>query len=380
MVDQDFAILVGISRYKGNETYRDLSGPSNDVAHIYNWLVDVKGGNVPSENIYKLLTPDELLTPPASSTPAQEKSWTPNFELFKKHYIQIALKKEDGDYFQRKSRLYLYFSGHGFSRNDDMTQKAALYAADAWGRSTPNIPGTVYAEAAKSVALFSEIILIMDCCRDVQRHSPYGAYELDQTERPNSEDVRLFAVYATAKRGRAQERELSGEGGKVFGLLTHALVKALDETSTDVAGRVSGSMLHQYMSMNWEELYTSSTDVAPPPPRTILSDAGEVYFNSRKDLRKQRFTFPTPMPAPIEARLESAVIVTTGSLSDDKVVWGWRSGPMTVAIPFDTNEPPGRRSFTLKLPPIAHTLKVIGPDGAVQRFDFTAGEADAVDL
>lgn len=376
MSNQDFAILVGIARYKDNNTYADLNGPPNDVKRIEHWLQDVNGGNVPSANICRLLTPPVLMRPPLGGAPGNGKPWIPNRERFTAAFNQIALDPTTGQYKRHDGRLYLYFSGHGFSQSVDMTARAALFAADAFGISRPNIPGTVYAEAAKRVALFREIILIMDCCRDVQRNSHYGAYELDQTESTLSEKVRLFAIYASAKSGKAQEREFPSENGNVFGLLTHALVRSLDEAPTDVAGRVSGTALNNYMKVHWPDWYP--VGMSPPPPRTIYSDAGEVFFNSRKALKKQKFTFTTPVPAPIQVRLQSDVLDATGSLADDEVIWRGPNDAWTVVIPFDPDAPPGRKSFTLKLPAITHTLKVLSPLEVVR--DFTAGEANAVEL
>lgn len=360
MAHENYAILVGIARYRGDTDYPPLDGPRQDVAHIRKWLVDPNGGNVPRHNISVLATPRTLLKPAPGADPAQ-LNWTPDQTAFIRAFQKITI--ENGQYNRRDSRLYLYFSGHGFSVAADTTDKAALFTANAFGISRPNIPGTVYAEAAKRVGLFREIVLIMDCCRDVQRNSPYSAYELDQTESGLAEKVRLFAMYATAKNGKAQEREFA-DNGRVYGLLTHALVSALDEAPTNVLGQVSSVNLCQYMKVRWEK-WAAMDLSAPAPPRTVQSVAGDIFFGSRKPLVAQPFVVRSTAASTV--RLVSSQLDVVGELSADRVCWSERNGANEISIPFD--DVAGERSFALKLAPCAHTLSVSGTPDTTMTFD-----------
>lgn len=351
MTDENFAIVVGISRYKGESDYPRLDGPLYDVDHICDWLVDPKGGNVKPDNIYKLTTPPHLMEP-GQDEDRDAMTWTPDQAAFIRAYQDITIG--NGEYRHRDSRLYLYFSGHGFSQSADTTARAALFAANAFGPARPNIPGTVYAEAAKRVAVFREIVLIMDCCRDVQRNSPYAAYELDQTESGNAERVKLFAMYASAKNGKAQEREFASQG-KVFGLLTHGFVRALDEAPTNVLGQVSSTTLNNYLKFNWDT-WCPPGYPPPQPPRTVPADAGDIFFSSRKTLFTQRFVVDGAAPAAV--KLKSAGLDAVGTFGPDRIIWVERNDPEKIEIEFDVTD--GRKQFALQLPPGEHTLTIPG--------------------
>jgi len=368
MDDENYAILVGIARYRSDTDYPPLDGPRQDVAHIRKWLVDPNGGNVPRKNIYVLATPRTLLKPGRGTDPAQ-LSWTPDQAAFIRAFQNITIDTETGEYKRRDSRIYLYFSGHGFSVAADTTDKAALFTANAFGIARPNIPGTVYAEAAKRVALFKEIVLIMDCCRDIQRNSFYAAYELDQTESGLAEKVRLFSMYATSKNGKAQEREFADKG-RVYGLLTHALIRALDEAPTNVLGQVSSTNLNNYLKIRWEKWYSPTVPAPvpipiPAPPRTVPAVAGEIFFGSRKKLVAQPFIVRSTGPSIV--RLESAHLDVVGELGADGVCWSARNDPENIVIKF--GDVAGERGFALKLAPCPNTLSVSGRPEATITFD-----------
>jgi hypothetical protein len=348
--DENYSIVVGISRYRSPQDYPPLDGPLNDVDHICEWLSDPNGGNVKPANIYPLTTPARLISPAGDVNPG-ELAWTPDQAAFIRAYQDITI--EAGQYVHRNSRLYLYFSGHGFSQSADTTARAALFAANAYGPARPNIPGTVYAEAAKRVALFKEIVLIMDCCRDVQRNSPYAAYELDQTESGNAEKVKLFAMYASGKNGKAQEREFKSQE-KVFGLLTHGLVKALDEAPTNVLGQVSSTTLNNYLKIYWPE-WCPKDYPAPQPPRTVPADSGDIFFGSRKELFAQRFVVDSNATA---VKLQSQHLDAVGMLGPDCITWAERNDPSPIEIRFDVAN--GEKHFALKLPRGEHTLTISG--------------------
>lgn len=367
MPDPNFAIVVGIARYRDPEAYADLNGPLNDVDRMLDWLTDENGGNVDAQTGLKVLrTPEQLLNPDAAPAGASRNgAWTPDRAEFASAFSAIVLDRQ-GQYIRRDSRLYLYFSGHGFSEYQENVPRASLFTADAWGAATPNLPGSIYAEAVKRTALFKEVVLIMDCCRDELNNSRYGAYELDSTPGGGEQNVKLNALYAVPKRGKAQEREVPGEDGKIYGLLTHALVKSLDEGPTDVLGRISMSQLVNYMAAHWQEWYPEQP---PPPPRTNRYDSPDVIFNSRKPLIAQRFSVPSALPADLSISLSSASLWAQGIVTKDKVLWRDPNNVWMLEVPFDDPPPdPDRRSFTLKLSPEKHLVRILNSDAQEQVF------------
>ncbi|WP_421297094.1 caspase family protein [Aeromonas sp. 604015] len=361
MAEYDYAIIVGISRYRDVGKFPTLEGPLNDVERIREWLVSPQGGAIPSKQVFSLITPEPVI-------PGE---WSPNRESFARHFNAIALDPNTGDFIRREGRLYLYFSGHGFSRLADQATRAALYSADNMGMFQSNIAGTLYAEAAKRARLFREVVLIMDCCRDTESNVEYSSPDLSLFEHANTEGVRVFSMYATPKRGKAQERELPGSNGKVVGLMTNALLRALQEAPCDIVGRVAGKVLMQYMGMNWQAWYPEQT---PPPPRIIPPDSEDVFFQSGQDLEIQRFLLPAASFDKSPLRLTSSSLNAAGILDGDAIIWQDASLSWRVKLEVNTLTD-GRREFSLALPARDHELF-----WATSRHTFVPGAQDAVDI
>lgn len=360
MAENDYAILVGISRYRDSGKFPTLEGPLNDVERIQEWLVSPLGGAVPVGQVFSLSTPK-------SAIPGE---WIPNRESFAKHFNAIALDPATGDFVRREGRLYLYFSGHGFSRLTDQATRAALYSADNMGMFQSNLAGTLYAEAAKRARLFREVVLIMDCCRDTESNVEYSPPDLNLFEHANTEGVRVFSMYAAPKRGKAQERELPGSNGKVVGLMTNAFLRALQEAPCDVVGRIPGKVLMQYMGMNWQAWYPEQT---PPAPRIIPPDSEDVFFQSGQALEIQRFLLPASL-GKIQLRLTSSSLNAAGILDGDAIVWQDASLSWRVKLELSALAD-GRREFSLALPVLDHELLSVS-----SRRTFTPGAQDAVDI
>ena len=201
MAQEDFAILVGISRYRHSERFPALDGPLNDVDRIYDWLL---GEDVPAGNIKVLKTDASLLGLTHDQIRLQPRSiWTPTYPLYSQMFLEVVQDQQSGDFRYSEGRLYLYFSGHGFSNSRDVVPRAALFAADAWGVQISNIAGSLYAEAVQQGALFKEVVLIMDCCRDSEINVPYNIPDVNVVEDPASQSVKVLQIYATPKRGKA---------------------------------------------------------------------------------------------------------------------------------------------------------------------------------
>lgn len=374
MSEQDFAIVVGISRYRDHEKYPPLAGPLNDVERVITWLRHPEGGGITdSKRIISLQTPKELLAEvPLEGWPEGTK-WHPNRILFSDAFNEVTLDSE-GEFIRRDGRLYLYFSGHGFSQNTDQVPSAALYGADNIGKKTGNLAGTLYAQAAKRAKLFKEIVLIMDCCRDAESNVSYSPPDLNKVENEGAENVQVFAVYAAPKRGRAQERELEEpDGKKVVGLLTTALLRALREASCDVLGRVPGRLLTQFINFKWKSWYPIQT---PPMPRFEVPETGDLYFNSGKSLVEQLFLIPSGTPDQAQFRLTSIDLNAGATLNGQKIIWLDANHSWEASIPL-IDVGGGAKSFVLRLPLVEHTLHR-GMD--IQDLQFTPGDSDAICL
>jgi hypothetical protein len=353
MADHDFAILVGISRYKDCDQFPELNGPLNDVERVKQWLIGDEG--VPGEQVFPLTTSAALLKKPPEEGWPSDTVWSPNRELFSRSFNEVAFDDE-GNPRRREGRLYLYFSGHGFSLSDDRSPSAALFSADNYGLIHSNIAGTVYAEAVKRARLFKEVVLIMDCCRDVLDNYAYNLPDFNQVENSGSDTVNVYALYAAPRRGKSQERELPDSEGKVVGLMTDALLRALTEAPSDVAGRVSGRVLTQVIAFNWASWYPALP--IPPVPRGVSPDQGDVYFRSRQPLVSVEFRSPSMFIPDCTMRLRSDVCNAVATVKGTSILWRDVNCSWVQEIALNQQAPDGVRSFTLQLPCGKHELTV----------------------
>ncbi|MEO6065967.1 MAG: caspase family protein [Lysobacterales bacterium] len=213
--EDNFAILVGVGDYPEGLMQR-LDGPGNDVDFFADWLADPVGGNLPVANIRKLVSPQQR-----NGAPPHPPSYLDFWQVLKSIVIVDQQLK------RRPGRLYLFFSGHGFCDFKERTNHAALYTADATPASSANVCGTFVADWCQRSAVFEEIMLVMDCCRDKEMSKPLYGMLIDEFHDPNrAKHVSRFDIYAVPYDGKAQERHFEAEG-KRHGLLTYALVHAL---------------------------------------------------------------------------------------------------------------------------------------------------------
>jgi caspase domain-containing protein len=303
MAKDDFAILTCISRYP-NPGFKHLEGPPNDMELVEKWLLDpARGGFDPSGvNIKKVYThkPYPQDENPAQFDPDQAPPTAEEFDLvFKK----LLRKRTDMGPARVSGRLYLYFSGHGFcNRSLEKLAEAALYSANATRETYEHIFGTHYARVAVGWALFKEVVLIMDCCRDseiarVPRPKPYR----DTPDDSLAAEVQLLSIYAVPKGGKAQERAIPERNGKVHGLLTHALFRMLDELPPTSDGQFSSTDLRKHLLQSWVSI---CGDDAAPRPEVYPPPSGDIYFPASN--KGSPFEFRWENQPPINASITLA--------------------------------------------------------------------------
>lgn len=273
MAAEDFAILVGISRY-ADPSYPTLDGPPHDVELMRKWLLDEKGGNLPKERIKTIVSPatfasdqDPLLAPPL---PLE----------FETTFVRLERERMALKAARLSGRLYLFFSGHGFSSRDiNRGDEAALYTANAAKDYYQHIFGTYFALRAKAKALFREIVLIMDCCRDAEANrAPTVPMMANTPDDDLAADVQLMAIYAVPRGGKAQERAIPERNGEIHGLLTHALIKAFEEARPTADGQISATRLRDHLKESW--ITIAGDEDGPPIPRVHLPTS-EIHFAAK---------------------------------------------------------------------------------------------------
>lgn len=224
---KDYAIVVGITKYPA---LTPLDGPVADAEDFVRWLRHPRGGNVPDDNIKKILTSPN--PPPGKPRPKREDV---DDELDAIYKLGVENDKV-GD------RLYFYFAGHGFATS---IQDAALLMANA-SSGTPgyNISGRPYADYFRTAAFFKEVVLFMDCCRE--------NYFAKLTEPPYERivgDKAGLRYYGFATQwSRAAREGPWGPQGEKRGIFTLTLLDGLrDKVRRDAKGQVSGAELAGYV-------------------------------------------------------------------------------------------------------------------------------------
>ncbi len=288
----DYAVVVGVARYpelSAEGAAADLEGPDNDAQDVYDWLISADGGGLDPGNV-KLLRSANIAQPETNGPQPAEAE------------IDRALKWVEQQTRQTGGgRLYLYFSGHGFSPD---LEEGALFTAEA----TQISPSYVYAHAwlrwFRKAQRFREAVLWMDCCMDFQQSIPVREV-LMRPQLGTSVPGPVFIGLA-AHTKKALERRMSDD--KVHGVFTWTLLKGLSGGASDERGQVTGESLRSF-------LYTVMPEFMPEDARSaglidlqpfVRADQGMV-FRVLPDRPKYRVHLTVP-----DAAADQALSIWTG--------------------------------------------------------------------
>lgn len=243
MAPNDYAILVGISHYPG---LRHLAGPEHDVRHMQEWLTSATGGNVPSENIETLVSsryPDDTHIHRAC----------PMVDDVNEACEKLILRGADNDGNVGR-RLYIFLAGHGIA--PDVEEVALLMAnARQWALGH-HIPGRLYANWFRTEALFEEVILFMDCCRDKRPHVPKNLPPWDTGIYGQTRGVVVRHFYGFATQWSHKAYECPAPTA-VKGRFTHVLLEGLQGGARDRYGRITAHSLRTFIREQFSQLAPS---------------------------------------------------------------------------------------------------------------------------
>jgi len=264
----NYAILVAITDYPG---LRNLEGPENDVGDFQQWLVATDGGNLKPDNVKIIKSSDfPKVTDPGQANPT---------EVAFKEALKKLLFNEDGSFKGHAGeRLYLFFAGHGFAGR--RLSEAALYTANATRNDCVHIASKRYVERIASSRAFDEVVLLMDCCRDVDLSDSIQEPVLKLPDRAQIDGAAsVFEAYAAGRGQQARERSIT-PGGPSRGLFTYAFVDALRNARGDDEGNVTGTLVKGHILDNWPKLFTGTVpywpDIYPPGGADIVFVKGRV--------------------------------------------------------------------------------------------------------
>src|SRR5262249_8167316 len=150
---RDHAIVVGVSHYKSPLT--QLRGAVNDAACFRNWLIDPSGGDVPEANVVLITSSAEA----PGVTPTQQQV----------EDAMVAHVKQYRATSQRQRRLYIFLAGHGVTSEDpsDLDDCRVLMADASLDAIARNIGVRSAGHIFRRTAIFEEIVLVADCCREL---------------------------------------------------------------------------------------------------------------------------------------------------------------------------------------------------------------------
>lgn len=221
----DYAVAVGINKYP---ELGDLDGAENDATAFATWLAAPTGGALPSRQVKLIRSSDYGRT-------AQRNGPRPEVDDLRKALFAIRKKGSPGDK-RVGRRLYLYFAGHGFAPG---TSSAALFSANALRDDPQHFPAMAYADWFYQSAMFEEIVLVLDCCRDDRPDIPQTPCPWPAVSR-GGDAAQVRRLYFLGAKWSRKTREAE-YGGVVYGRFSHALLACLD------AGRVNGEELRNYV-------------------------------------------------------------------------------------------------------------------------------------
>jgi uncharacterized caspase-like protein len=295
MAKNDWAVVVGIQSYPG---LSDLGGPENDAKDFFEWLISKDGGAVPKEHVTLILSPTPPATLPTSALPT-----TQQIEQAFDHLDDIANLDENNGRVGR--RLYLYFSGHGFA--PDFEQAALLMANATQKRTGFHILGKSYADWFYRSGYFNEVVLFMDCCQEkYSKTVPRPVHFNDVTDFNAIDEGKRFYGFGTKWSRLAQERLM--DDGKVHGVFTYALLKALRGDAADSEHNITATSLGDWLYANMRKLLSEDA-------LKIAEIAKEPDLHYEKNPQKT-FVFTTVSTLPtfkvnVNVRAESAGHVLT---------------------------------------------------------------------
>ena len=233
-MDRDWALVVGIDRYP-KAGVDPLRGAVRDAERFHDWATRREGGAVDPARAM-------LLTSPGEEEPGAIPR--PMLAEIVAFFDRLAYELAGAP----GRRLYIYLSGHGISPSGQQAvRNAALLMANAVKPNLlHNFPGNIWAEGIRSAALFREVVLFMDCCRDLQNNAPLMPHMFGEPVE-DSKDCDLFEAYATQWASKARERAFPPHND-LQGVFTHALLTVLD------AGRMSAAVLRESLEARLRDL------------------------------------------------------------------------------------------------------------------------------
>lgn len=267
MYEKHYAVVIGLNSYSNGIS--KLKGAASDAARFRDWLIsqDERGGRLNPDNVFPFIDGE-----------------TPQVDYF-------AIRKKLGDVIaydcirnnetSLRDRLYIYMAGHGITAEDTgylLSDLTAFLPLESQSQDfTPHFWVYNISSMSSRIGYYKEIILIMDCCRNVPGTNGIVPFwvETMQNELLNSNEYPyIHTLFATQLHLKTREFEL--RPGEYAGVFTDSLLRGL-LGATDANGNITlNSVIEQvrndYRMQKQLPPQFSQTDHHNP----VFSDQGET--------------------------------------------------------------------------------------------------------
>ncbi|MFB7929562.1 caspase family protein [Streptomyces canus] len=226
--DQDYALVIGIAHYPH---LKSLLGPINDARRVAEWLKE--RGGLPSENV-KVIESLGL----EHERPVREEINAGFDEIFARAEAQ-ALERPG----RPVRRLYVYFAGHGCSRERN---HLALIMADANRQNLNRAVNATEYRNALARRMFPEQMYLFDCCRKYDsRIIGHGPDWTSDDAEGDVQGLTQVVMYAAGFRQAAYERSMHWSLRR--GLFTQALLEGLEGAAATKSRMITSAGLGSYI-------------------------------------------------------------------------------------------------------------------------------------
>lgn len=294
---EDWALVVGINGYPAMGSLR---GAEADAKDFHAWVTAADGGAV-SHDRAALITSE----PPRSR---RVRDAMPTRERIEAAFADMNDAANDnnaaGNGLVAGRRLYLFFSGHGFSPSFDLS---ALLTANATATAIHNVGCRLWADWLFRGGWFKEVLLFQDTCRMRLKSGTLMPPFLEERNAPGT--ARFYALAAVDNKVALEQDD--GNGGR-RGVFSMTLMDGLRGAARDPAtGALTSDSLRGYLQTNMCRKYDEATraradvsqmpEVFNPTPFVILPATNAV------ELFPVHVTLP---PGAAGARLEDHTFAT----------------------------------------------------------------------
>lgn len=230
---EDYAIIIGINDYTPPQRrgLRTLRGAVNDANRFEEWVSKATGGNVPPNNIKKIISTSDPLKP------LQDE--------IDDAFLEIeAMIRTNG---ATARRLYFYFAGHGLGTLDDTNNTAFCLANWSEYKRQAALSSREYMDTIKQYGYFEEIFFVADCCRNTKINIKPKSPTFDVIAPADTAGkTNMFVAYATQYQD--QSYEIESIETEMRGAFTTVLLDAL-EGAASKNGVIGADDLRDYLKI-----------------------------------------------------------------------------------------------------------------------------------